>query len=428
MAFWGQDAAQSQWGVYVSSGGPLQAVADTSTPIPGGTGTFTAFDLVSLDNGSVAFAAYGPPGFPGSHRGIYTNLGGTLTKVVDNTDQGFAGMTFGLGTRALSGNRIAFVAWEAYQQYLFVADMTDFCGNGVVDSGEQCDDGKRDNGDACKNDCTLNVCGDGAVNAGVEQCDDGNVLSGDGYDANCTPTGCGNGIVTIGEQCDDGDSNAGDGCSAACQSEFSPGGGLIKTDCMHEWLTAPVPSPDRNGQPKNRLDCTDDDPTCDFGTPGDKGCTFHVALRFNVLERRFACSPVDVVTAQLKRPSAIRPRDATDTANRDAVEGALGELGGLMRGRCTSAGPHYAAPCEFNSECDSAPGRGNGHCSGRFVAFTPELVTTNDCTTFADIRVPLRQSMSGRLTARRKTLMLKTLSSSAGADSDSLALTCHPHP
>jgi cysteine-rich repeat protein len=93
------------------------------------------------------------------------------------------------------------------------------CGNGVLDPGEPCDDGNHDDHDGCKNDCTLNTCGDGVTRAGIEQCDDGNRIDGDGCDANCTPTACGNGRVSGGEQCDDGNLVGGDGCSAVCQLE-----------------------------------------------------------------------------------------------------------------------------------------------------------------------------------------------------------------
>jgi len=59
------------------------------------------------------------------------------------------------------------------------------CGNGLVDPGEACDDGNTDNTDACRNDCTLNTCGDGSLHVGVEDCDDGNTVSGDCCDSTC---------------------------------------------------------------------------------------------------------------------------------------------------------------------------------------------------------------------------------------------------
>lgn len=49
------------------------------------------------------------------------------------------------------------------------------CGNGVVDPNEACDEGSFVNDDTrfCKEDCTLNVCGDGKLFVGWELCDQG---------------------------------------------------------------------------------------------------------------------------------------------------------------------------------------------------------------------------------------------------------------
>ncbi|HTJ81565.1 MAG TPA: DUF4215 domain-containing protein [Polyangiaceae bacterium] len=48
-----------------------------------------------------------------------------------------------------------------------------FCGDGVIDPGEECDDGNTRSGDGCSSSCTVevfDVCGDGVVGA-TEQCD-----------------------------------------------------------------------------------------------------------------------------------------------------------------------------------------------------------------------------------------------------------------
>jgi cysteine-rich repeat protein len=82
-----------------------------------------------------------------------------------------------------------------------------YCGDGVLDPGEQCDDGNTNNCDGCSNACTLITgCGDGVV-CGAEQCDDGNTTSCDGCSATCSIEHgfrCGDGIVdpACGEQCD----------------------------------------------------------------------------------------------------------------------------------------------------------------------------------------------------------------------------------
>jgi cysteine-rich repeat protein len=240
---------------------------------------------------------------------------------------------------------------------------------------------------------------------------------------------CGDGIVDVGEQCDDGNTISGDGCSASCESELSPGGGPRKTDCYAEWLTNPVGGPDRHRLPANRLECTDDNPLCDFGTaPGDKACTFHVAVCFNAPERRFACGPTDVTQVQLKSPQELHPKGATDSVNRDALEAALTGLSGSLRGRCANPGPHHGQLCAVNSDCDSTPDSGNGVCTGRFVAFAPPLATTNACTAFAEVLVPLRRLSTGAFVTGRKTLKLRAIASSGLADNDSLTLICHPQP
>jgi cysteine-rich repeat protein len=71
-----------------------------------------------------------------------------------------------------------------------VTEQVPFCGNSIVETGEQCDDGNSVSGDGCENNCTLTpspVCGNSIVETG-EQCDDGNSVSGDGCENNCTLT------------------------------------------------------------------------------------------------------------------------------------------------------------------------------------------------------------------------------------------------
>lgn len=64
-------------------------------------------------------------------------------------------------------------------------------------------------------------CGDGVVDGG-EECDDGNVTSGDGCTASClieVPDNCGNGVIEGIEECDDNNNISGDGCSIICEAE-----------------------------------------------------------------------------------------------------------------------------------------------------------------------------------------------------------------
>jgi cysteine-rich repeat protein len=104
----------------------------------------------------------------------------------------------------------------------------EICGDGVQDPGELCDDGNNSNGDGCQNDCSLPTCGDAIVDSG-EQCDDGNNNTlGDGCRNGCTAEVCGDGIPDPQEPCEDGNVVDGDGCDTFCQQEFC-GDGIVNT-------------------------------------------------------------------------------------------------------------------------------------------------------------------------------------------------------
>ena len=113
------------------------------------------------------------------------------------------------------------------------------CGDRVVDLGEQCDDGNTNENDACKNDCTLNVCGDGFVHTGVEQCDDGNLVDGDGCDHTCiVETRSASGTVGAGGTVT---TDAGGGATPSQPTQAAvttPSGGSVTIT-----ITAATPSP-----------------------------------------------------------------------------------------------------------------------------------------------------------------------------------------
>jgi cysteine-rich repeat protein len=88
-----------------------------------------------------------------------------------------------------------------------------FCGDGVIDEGEECDnagDNSDINPNACRTSCQLPTCGDGVTDEG-EGCDDPNGNSDvlpNICRISCTPAGCNDGIIDEGEECDDPNGNS----------------------------------------------------------------------------------------------------------------------------------------------------------------------------------------------------------------------------
>ena len=67
--------------------------------------------------------------------------------------------------------------------------LSSFCGNDILEPGEECDDGNVVSGDGCSSICLIEspqepVCGNG-VKEGSEECDDGNNINGDGCSSTC---------------------------------------------------------------------------------------------------------------------------------------------------------------------------------------------------------------------------------------------------
>ncbi|MDD9936751.1 MAG: DUF4215 domain-containing protein [Myxococcales bacterium] len=162
------------------------------------------------------------------------------------------------------------------------------CGDGVVDSDEECDDGNTTSGDGCNDQCVIEpaVCGDGIVN-GDDECDDGNTTNGDGCRdtsdviMGCTIEVCGDGLVDApGEECDPNDPDAPEGqvCTLDCSIQPVCGNALLESGeaCDEGDLNAETPDA------TCRTDCTaagcgdgvhDSAEECDDGnnTAGD-GC------------------------------------------------------------------------------------------------------------------------------------------------------------
>jgi len=207
-------------------------------------------------------------------------------------------------------------------------------------------------------------------------------------------------------------------------------------DCGQEWCTNPVAAPLVNGLPGTRIECTDDDPACDFGPAGDESCTFHVGLCFNPAEQRFACNwggAIEEVKMNRPSPRTNPLKHPTDYINRLSLENALINIGGVASGICANPGPQHGQFCTSSTACDSSPGNGNGRCAGRVIAFTPPITTPNVCTAYADIIVPLKHTSKG-VTKKRIRLRIKAIPPKPPtgrrpkADGDLIDLVCNPKP
>ncbi len=180
----------------------------------------------------------------------------------------------------------------------------------------------------------------------------------------------------------------------------SPGGGPESTDCIFEWLTRPIPFPDRRGVPKTRLRCYEGDPRCDADPDlGNAACHFQMKFCVNNQDPRLGkCVPSDAQIFEVKFPNPARLGDSADVENLKTLE----EQAGIAGLGLTIVRKHARV----------------------FVGM--ENATPNLCTDSFEIVVPLRRNRSGRLLKRSKKLRVETTTSYGRKDTDNLRLECHP--
>ncbi|MFM9994270.1 MAG: hypothetical protein ACKVU4_00555 [Phycisphaerales bacterium] len=107
VAFAGGESGSGQRGVYSWQSGALSIIADKTTPIPGGPGTFTNFFEAALDGGQVMFQGSGAGGYNGL---FLADKSGGITRLYDTNTPipGATGSFSGLSQSAFSDGRVVF--------------------------------------------------------------------------------------------------------------------------------------------------------------------------------------------------------------------------------------------------------------------------------------------------------------------------------
>ena len=95
---------------------PPIKVADLFTAVPSGIGNFTSFGSVAIDPGTVVFEGLSSDGNDGTRKGLYTDFGGTLAKLIATGDT--------LGGKVVSDLRFGPHGFSN-QQAVFAADFSD---------------------------------------------------------------------------------------------------------------------------------------------------------------------------------------------------------------------------------------------------------------------------------------------------------------
>jgi len=158
-----------------------------------------------------------------------------------------------------------------------------------------------------------------------------------------------------------------------------------RSHCAFEWQVNPNLTL-KKGLPTAKVTCTDGQSFCDFDGAADGACTFHVAACLNSVDPRVSCTQLPIQTIQLGRPSA-GSSNAIDAANASTI------LTGL----------------------ENADANSTGAIAGSAVSYTPAATTSDSCTGFLDLVVPVG----------KRTFSLKAVSASTRLSSK-LELICKP--
>ncbi|MFC1730256.1 DUF4215 domain-containing protein [candidate division KSB1 bacterium] len=148
---------------------------------------------------------------------------------LSNIDIEYTNYFWNTSATDVPGGNYLYPDGQGYRIKVSARESKPFCGNGVLDQGEECDDNNRISGDGCTSICKIDPCGDGTCDAGetcpADNCCNGilnvdylNDLNNCGFCGNVCAAGdecvdgncinCGDGDVQFGEECDDGGLNS----------------------------------------------------------------------------------------------------------------------------------------------------------------------------------------------------------------------------
>ncbi len=134
VAFWGLTPTNPvQQGIYKGNAGTVNVVADGTTAIPGGSGTFVTLNpsngLPLLVNGDTAFVGWDATFAPGGQMGVYTSIGGSLN-LIANVDTPIPGGTGNFGFPGPAGGGTV-----AFSSAAFDGQNVVFLGRGTGQEG-----------------------------------------------------------------------------------------------------------------------------------------------------------------------------------------------------------------------------------------------------------------------------------------------------
>jgi cysteine-rich repeat protein len=181
-----------------------------------------------------------------------------------------------------------------------------------------------------------------------------------------------------------------------------PGGAPRITACDVEWALSPVPPFNTAGIPKNSLVCYEGDPRCDSDPDlSNHSCTFQASLCINNSDPRYGtCLASDIASLEVKRPkpTSIDPADVAIVSQ--------------LEDQAAGTGPR-----QFGITVTRL---------GAVIRSGTPNSTKDLCSAPMAIALPLRHAANGLYYRARKTLRIRSMTSTPRVSSDSIRLQCRP--